>query len=312
VRERQAPVVGVVHAAMVLRDGMMSGMAEADFDAVMAPKFAGANELDRLTRNDPISLFLLFSSATTLLANPGQANYVAANAAIEALAERRRAEGLPALAVAWGPIADVGVLARDAGAADVLARRFGNQKTTARAALDQLDRMLASPQCVAAPVSVNWRQARQTLPGLASPRFSEIAARSREATVETGVALRELLLQKTSSEARAMVQAVLTDIIGEVLRLPAGRLQPQARLADIGIDSLINVEVRLAIEDRFGTNLPMVAISDETTLGHMAEIVLRAIGVGNQEAPNLALRLAERNEGQGAWLAAVEGSNAAD
>ncbi|HLY89740.1 MAG TPA: SDR family NAD(P)-dependent oxidoreductase, partial [Acetobacteraceae bacterium] len=312
VRERQAPIVGVVHAAMVLRDGMMSGMAEADFDAVMAPKFAGANELDRLTRNDPISLFLLFSSATTLLANPGQANYVAANAAIEALAERRRAEGLPALAVAWGPIADVGVLARDAGAADVLARRFGNQKTTARTALDQLDRMLASPQCVAAPVSVNWRQARQTLPGLASPRFSEIAARSREATVETGVALRELLLQKTSAEARAMVQAVLTDIIGEVLRLPAGRLQPQARLADIGIDSLINVEVRLAIEERFGTNLPMVAISDETTLGDMAEIVLRAIGVGNQEAPNLALRLAERNEGQGAWLAGVEGSNAAD
>jgi phthiocerol/phenolphthiocerol synthesis type-I polyketide synthase C len=175
-----------------------------------------------------------------------------------------------------------------------------------------LDRMLALSQSIVAPVSVNWRQARQTLPGLALPRFSEIATRSREATSEIGVALRELLLQKTPVEARAMVQAVLTDIIGEVLRLPAGRLQPQARLADIGIDSLINVEVRLAIEQRFGTNLPMVAISDETTLGDMAEIVLRAIGIGTQEAPNLAVRLAERNEGQGAWLAETEGSNAAD
>ena len=312
VRVHQAPIAGVVHAAMVLRDGMMSGMAEADFDAVLAPKFDGATALDRLTRNDPVSLFLLFSSATTVLANPGQANYVAANAAIEAIAERRRAEGLPALAVAWGPIADVGVLTRDAGTADVLARRFGNQKTTARAALDQLDRMLALPRSVVAPVSVNWWQARQTIPGLASPRFSEIATRTREATIETGVALRELLLQKPSAEARAMVQAVLTDIIGEVLRLPAGRLQPQARLADIGIDSLINVEVRLAIEERFGTNLPMVAISDETTLGHMAEIVLQAIGVANQEMPNLALRLAERNEEQGACLAEAVSSNAAD
>lgn len=312
VRARQAPIVGILHAAMVLRDGLMSGMDAAGFETVMAPKLAGAAALDRLTRGDPVSLFLLFSSATTVLANPGQANYVAANAALEAIAERRRAEGVPALAVAWGPIADVGVLARETGAAEMLARRFGHQKTTARAALDQLDAMLAMPQCVIAPVAVNWAQARQTLPGLASPRFSEIAQRPRESAVETGVALRELLSQKSPDEARTMVRAVLADIIGEVLRLPAGRLQPDARLADIGIDSLINVEVRLAIEQRFGTNLPIVAISDETTLGDMAETVLRAIGVGTQESRNPAMQLALRNEGEGTWLTQTQDNDAAE
>ncbi|HTI82343.1 MAG TPA: SDR family NAD(P)-dependent oxidoreductase [Acetobacteraceae bacterium] len=312
VRARQAPIVGILHAAMVLHDGLMVGMDSAGFEEVMAPKLAGAAALDRLTRGDPVSLFLLFSSVTTVLANPGQASYVAANAAIEAIAERRRADGLPALAVAWGPIADVGVLARETGAAELLARRFGHQKTTARAALDQLDAMLAMPLGVIAPVAVNWGQARQTLPGLASPRFSEIALRPRESAVETGVALRELLLQKSPDEARAMVRAVLADLIGEVLRLPAGRLQPDARLADIGIDSLINVEVRLAIEQRFGTNLPMVAISDETTLGDMAESVLRAIGVGTQEAQNLAMQLALRNEGDGTWLTQTQESDAAE
>jgi phthiocerol/phenolphthiocerol synthesis type-I polyketide synthase C len=312
VRARQGPIVGILHAAMILRDGLMVGMDAASFEEVMAPKLAGAAALDRLTRGDPVSLFLLFSSATTVLANPGQANYVAANAALEAIAERRRADGLPALAVAWGPIADVGVLARETGAAELLARRFGHQKTTARAALDQLDTMLAMPHGVIAPVAVNWGQARQTLPGLASSRFSEIALRPRESAVETGVALRELLLQKAPDESRAMVRAVLADLIGEVLRLPAGRLQPDARLADIGIDSLINVEVRLAIEQRFGTNLPMVAISDETTLGDMAETVLRAIGVGTQDAQNLAMQLALRNEGEGAWLTQTQDSDAAE
>jgi phthiocerol/phenolphthiocerol synthesis type-I polyketide synthase C len=247
-----------------------------------------------------------------VLANPGQANYVAANAAIEAIAERRRAEALPALAVAWGPISDVGVLARETGTVELLARRFGNQKTTARAALDQLDAMLAMPHAVIAPVAVNWGQARQALSGLASPRFSELAVRAREAAGETGVALRELLLQKSPDEARAMVRAELADLIGEVLRLPAVRMQSEARLADIGIDSLINVEVRLAIEERFGANLPIVAISDETTLGDMAETVLRAIGVGTQEVQNLAMQLALRNEGEGAWLTEAADSDAAE
>jgi acyl carrier protein len=183
---------------------------------------------------------------------------------------------------------------------------------TARAALDQLDAMLAQPMSVVAPVAVHWGQARQALPSLASPRFSEIATRSREATAETGVALRELLLQKTPDEARAMVQAVLADIIGEVLRLPAGRLQPQAKLADIGIDSLINVEIRLAIGERFGANLPLVAISDETTLGHMSETILRAIGIEAEKAPNLAMQLAQRNEGETDWLVETQDGNVAD
>ena len=82
---------------------------------------AGAEALDRLTRGDPIDLFVLFSSVTTLLGNPGQASYVAANAALEAIAERRHAAGLPALAVGWGPIGDAGYpdaqarVSRDAG-----------------------------------------------------------------------------------------------------------------------------------------------------------------------------------------------------
>jgi hypothetical protein len=83
-------------------------------------------------------------------------------------------------------------------------------------------------------------------------------------------------------------------------------------LADIGIDSLINVEIRLAIGERFGANLPLVAISDETTLGHMSETILRAIGIEAEKAPNLAMQLAQRNEGETDWLVETQDGNVAD
>ncbi|WP_270939429.1 ketoreductase domain-containing protein, partial [Falsiroseomonas oryzae] len=119
------PIGGVVHAAGVLDDGAAISMDAARFRRVLAPKLDAAENLDRLTAEDPLALFLLFGSATTAFGNPGQANYVAANAALEALARRRRAAGRPALAVAWGPIADVGMLAAEATKAAALHRRLG-------------------------------------------------------------------------------------------------------------------------------------------------------------------------------------------
>ncbi|MBR0678675.1 SDR family NAD(P)-dependent oxidoreductase, partial [Roseomonas alkaliterrae] len=124
-RREGPPLRGVVHAAAAYADGAASGMDAARFAAALGPKLAAAEALDRLTAEDPLHLFLLFSSATTAFGNPGQANYVAANAAIEAIARRRHAEGRPALAVGWGPIADAGLLAREAATAEALERRTG-------------------------------------------------------------------------------------------------------------------------------------------------------------------------------------------
>src|SRR6201999_4420543 len=98
-----------LHAAAVLDDGLLGALDEARFARVIRPKLMGAMLLDRLTRADPIQTFLLFSSISALLGNPGQANYVAANAALEGIAKRRRAQGLPAVAVGWAPISDTGM-----------------------------------------------------------------------------------------------------------------------------------------------------------------------------------------------------------
>jgi NAD(P)-dependent dehydrogenase (short-subunit alcohol dehydrogenase family) len=162
------PLKGVIHAAMVLDDALIANLDQDRFADVMRPKIDGAANLDRLTRGATLDYFVLFSSATTVIGHPGQANYVAANAYLESLARGRVAEGLPALAVAWGAIEDVGYLARKADVREKLSRRLGQAGITAREALDALGRLLVETDgrrqtaaLVVAPV--DWSAARRDL-----------------------------------------------------------------------------------------------------------------------------------------------------
>jgi phthiocerol/phenolphthiocerol synthesis type-I polyketide synthase C len=111
VRESMPSLKGVFHAAMVLDDALVSELTPERMEKVLAPKAWGAWNLHRLTRNDPLQRFVMFSSATTAFGNSGQANYVASCLFLEQLARSRRNLGLPALAVGWGPIEDVGYVA---------------------------------------------------------------------------------------------------------------------------------------------------------------------------------------------------------
>jgi acyl transferase domain-containing protein/acyl carrier protein len=111
IRSWGAPIRGVVHAAGVLDDRALLDMPADSLDRVLRPKVAGAWNLHELTADDPLDWFVLFSSAAGILGSPGQANYAAANAYLDALAHRRRALGLPGLAIDWGPWADAGMAA---------------------------------------------------------------------------------------------------------------------------------------------------------------------------------------------------------
>ena len=110
-----AKLAGIVHGAMVLQDGLIANLEPSALEAVIRPKVIGAQHLDAATRSKSLDYFVLFSSATTFIGNPGQGAYVAANGFMEGVARQRRRLGLPALAVAWGAIGDVGVLARNRG-----------------------------------------------------------------------------------------------------------------------------------------------------------------------------------------------------
>ena len=189
---------------------------------------AARSLLDRLTRDDPIELFLLFSSATTLLGAPGQGVYVAANLALEALARRRRAEGRPALAVAWGPIEDAGYLAERPETRDALARRLGAKPMPAAQALAGA----AGDASTAARrwprfAETSWNEARRFLPILAAPLFAEIRA-DEPARSPGDDSLIERLAGLDPDEALALLKTVVAEEAANILRLPAGRDRPAA------------------------------------------------------------------------------------
>src|SRR5208282_19112 len=98
------PLRGVLHAAMQLDDSLIANLDARRFSRVLAPKILGAQHLHELTLDHPLDHFILYSSVTTCIGNPGQANYVAANTYLEALVAWRRARGLTGTCVAWGPI----------------------------------------------------------------------------------------------------------------------------------------------------------------------------------------------------------------
>lgn len=277
VRAKAGSIGGVFHTAMVLDDMLIANLDRAAIDRVLAPKVRGAELLDRLTRQDALAHFVLFSSATTLVGNPGQANYVAANGYLEGLAARRRAEGLPGLAVAWGAISDAGYLARNAEVGDKLARKLGRHALSAREALDGLARLMAEPQddvkrALTGYARIDWAAARRDL-ALLGTGFAERLGidGSDDSGGEAGaIDLAALLEGLDRAGAIEKVCGLLATEIGRILRIDAAEIEPGKPLTDVGMDSLMALELRMAAERQFGIDIPLMSLANGATLADMA------------------------------------------
>jgi NAD(P)-dependent dehydrogenase (short-subunit alcohol dehydrogenase family)/acyl carrier protein len=269
VRAEMPPLRGVVHAAMVMDDAFVPALDTGRFASVLAPKWDGAEGLDRLTRGDPLDLFLLFSSITTALGNPGQANYVAANAALEAIAERRHAAGLLALAIGWGPIGDTGTLARNPEVSHALARKLGAAHLRADEALDALPVMLAAGVPVVYHAEFAGVRSKQ-LPLLRSPLFDILSLPVGGDEDEPAGDFLMMIAGRSLDEARRVVAEALAEEVAGILQLPAAQVDPYRALGDFGMDSLMAVELRTAVEARLGVNLPLFSLSERLTLAALA------------------------------------------
>lgn len=267
------PLRGAVHAAMVLDDGLIATQTRARMDAVMRPKIAGAAVLDRLTRRRDLSMFVVFSSATGMVGNPGQGAYVAANCWLEAMAAERRRAGLPGLAMAWGAISDAGFLARDEAARKLLADRLGGASITAAEALDRMEQAMAAPEGSASAVicgRIDWAAAGRELALTKTPLFARIDM--PEATERAGGAaeLRAELAGLPEAEAVARVTGLLAAEASRILRLAVEEVDPAQPLTDMGFDSLMAVDLRMAAEEALGVDIPLMSIAGGATLQDVA------------------------------------------
>ncbi|MGH6840840.1 MAG: KR domain-containing protein, partial [Methylocella sp.] len=307
------PLAGVSHAAMVLDDALIANLDADRLKKVLAPKVTGAENLDRLTRDLPLDYFVLFSSATTAIGNPGQGSYVAANGFLEGLARQRRAAGLPALAIAWGGIEDVGLLARNRVVRDMLASRAGVKPMIASDALNFMAEALANPgtaldEAVLVISEMNWSTARAHLALLQSPTFSRLVRADETAAADNRgkVDIRALVATLPLEEARTQVIGVIVEEIAHILRLPQENLNRGMPLADIGLDSLMAVELGATLEERLSFEAPLSAPAGGFTVTELADHILGLCMNPAAEEESVAQGLAERHLGKGIDPAALE------
>jgi phthiocerol/phenolphthiocerol synthesis type-I polyketide synthase C len=284
------PIRGIVHAAAAIADAMAADLDAEGVAMAFRAKLGGALLLDRLTGDDPLDFFWLFSSATTLVGAPGQGAYVAANHALEGLSRRRRAAGRPAMAIAWGPIADAGFLAERAGRGDALAHRLGARPMPAETALAALPAMAASGLPVVALADTAWNAARQILPILAAPLFEELRGALPGGAPDGPP---EELAGLDDAARRALLEEIVAAETMRILRLadPVDRTRP---LPELGMDSLMAVELRLAVEARLRIDLPLMQLAEGTSVAALASRLAEA--VAGPPAAGSAAALAARYE----------------
>ncbi|WP_254407469.1 type I polyketide synthase [Streptomyces sp. GMY02] len=286
------PLTGVVHTAGVLDDGVLAGLTAERFETVFHAKVASALLLDELTRDLGLSAFVLFSSVAGSVGNPGQANYAAANAVLDALAERRAALGLPATSIAWGAWDGAGMAggAEQSGTTGSRAhdRRRASGALDPELAVSALFRVVAEPEPTVVLADLGRPELLTALLSLRpSPLLAELpAARSaltvlQETRRETGTAaseLRERLLAvpDASGDERA---AVLLDVVRTHCAAVLGHTGAEAirgdkAFRDLGFDSLTAVELSNRLTGATGLTLPASLVFDYPTPGALADHLL--------------------------------------
>jgi acyl transferase domain-containing protein/NADPH:quinone reductase-like Zn-dependent oxidoreductase/NAD(P)-dependent dehydrogenase (short-subunit alcohol dehydrogenase family)/acyl carrier protein len=276
------PLKGVFHAAGVLADGLLLGTSAANVDAVLAPKVLGAWNLAQLCETAPLDHFVLFSSAAGLLGSPGQAIYAGANTFLDALAGSLRSRGRPALSVDWGTFASVGLAASSELRGERLSQR-GMTSLDPERAFALLGRLLRS----AAPahlgvLDLDARQLLEFYPSIAAaPIFSELLARAAAPTQAGAAAsLPEELRALPLAHRREHLQGLLWKQLCSVLRLPGGEPQPDTGFKDLGLDSLMALELRNRIERVVGTSISAATLWRYPSARKLADGLLEMLGLG--------------------------------
>ena len=246
----------------------------------------GAWNLHQVTLDQPLDWFVLYSSVSTVMGNPGQANYVAGNMYLEALAEYRRGIGLPALAIGWGAIGEVGYVARNAAVNDLLRNRSGIEAMSPQQLLAELDRLLAADATQVAVARVDWRRLGQILPVLAHPRMSLMLRADGKGEAEAGTMdLSSRLAGLSSAERRDVVIERLKEQIGRVLGTAADQIDDSRPLSEMGLNSLMAVELGEVIEREMQLNIPIMELIQSGTVNAMALRILKAVGGASDDAP---------------------------
>ncbi|MFJ3794483.1 SDR family NAD(P)-dependent oxidoreductase [Kitasatospora sp. NPDC090091] len=282
----EGPLGAVVHAAGLLDDGVVESMTPAQVNRVMAPKADGAWHLHELTKDRGAAAFVLFSSVAALIGSPGQANYAAANAALDALAARRRADGLPATSLAWGLWANDAGMAAQLEASDIARlERMGVRSLPAALGLELFDQALGLDTALLAPVRLDHAALRRQASGGMLPGLLRGLVRAPAGGPDSGRSLDQRLAGVAEADREKVVLDLVRAQVAAVLGHDAAdTVDPERELQSLGFDSLSAVELGNRLTRLTSLQLPATLVFDHPTSLAIAQFLLTLVKPASETA----------------------------
>ena len=281
------PLGGVIHSVGVLSDGALTNQSWERFEQVLWPKIKGAWHLHRATAERDLDLFILFSSRVGVIGNPGQSNHATANAFLDQLAAHRRALGLPGQAIAWGAWSEIGEAAEQRDRIEPQRAALGGRWFTPQLGLAAFDRLVRKDIATSVVMSMDWSVFDAAV-GERPPLMEDLLSAEAEAEADADApAVADDLLSRLRRAAEAESGDLLLSFVRRevqaVLRLSAPP-PPAAKFFDLGMDSLMAVELRNRLNRAFAGEYvaPNTVVFDYPDAAGLAGHLAEALG----EAPN--------------------------
>jgi NAD(P)-dependent dehydrogenase (short-subunit alcohol dehydrogenase family)/acyl carrier protein len=273
------PLTAVVHAAGVLDDGVIDALTPERLDAVLRPKVDAAWHLHELTRRLDLSAFVLFSSLAGTLGNAGQGNYAAANTFLDALAQHRRAQGLPAVSLGWGLWAPTSAMTSQLDPVSRARLSRGVRALSAMEGLALFDAALANGLPVLVPAHLDLAALRiQASAGMLPPVLRGLVRIPPRRAGAAGPSLAERLAGHGEAEQHQLLLDIARGQIAAVLGFAGpGEVDPQLAFKDLGFDSLTAVELRNRLAAAIGVRLPATLVFDYPTPDALAGYLRAAL-----------------------------------
>lgn len=276
-------LAGVVHAAGILDDGLIESQTWERFERVLAPKVQAARYLHQFTETLDLDLFVLYSSAASILGSPGQSNYATGNAFLDGLAWHRRQQGLPAVSINWGPWTE--------GMADDerIIKQLSLQGITplqVNEAHDAMEKMLASDTIQSLAMDVDWRRMR-TGPGGESPMILRELVGDRKKSKAGDSALVAKLKQMRANEQRELLLKTIQDSLQRILSTNDAP-ETDRPLIGMGLDSLMAVEFGTELQQMLGDEFAVgpTMLFDHPTIDAITDYVLELIAADASDSKN--------------------------